>query len=110
MNWPVRRAESMVQTPMAASGAGARPDAPEQRRRTERIVAEELRRHWRKADLGRRAKGDAATVATAARLRAETVLLVKWIAERLRLGAAGHASRLLQRHRKQNPTRSRTRL
>jgi hypothetical protein len=64
--------------------------------RAERMVAEELRRlGWREADLGRRAKG-----ALAARLRAETVMTVKWIAERLRMGTPGHASHLLYRHRK----------
>jgi hypothetical protein len=69
--------------------------------RAERIVAEELRRlGWREADLGRRAKGDAGKVALAARLRAETVMPVKWIAERLRMGTPGHASHLLYRHRK----------
>jgi hypothetical protein len=72
-----------------------------------RIVAEELQRlGWRAADLGRRAKGDAAKVALAARLLAETVMPVNCIAERQRLGAAGHARHLLQRHRNQNPTRS----
>jgi hypothetical protein len=69
--------------------------------RAERIVAEKLRRlGWREADLGRRAKGDAGKVALAARLRAETVMPVKWIAERLRMGTPGHASHLLYRHRK----------
>ena len=69
--------------------------------RAERMVAEEMRRlGWREADLGRRAKGDAAKVALAVRLRAETVMTVKWIAERLRMGTPGHASHLLYRHRK----------
>jgi REP element-mobilizing transposase RayT len=67
----------------------------------EGIVAEELkRRHWREEDLGRRAKGDAVKVALAARLRAETVMTVKWIAERLRMGAPGYVNLLLYRRRK----------
>jgi REP element-mobilizing transposase RayT len=67
----------------------------------EGIVAEELkRRRWREEDLGRRAKGDAVKVALAARLRAETVMTVKWIAERLQMGSPGYANLLLYRRRK----------
>jgi hypothetical protein len=67
----------------------------------EGIVAEELkRRHWREEDLVRRAKGDAVKVALAARLRAETVMTVKWIAERLRMGVPGYVNLLLYRRRK----------
>jgi hypothetical protein len=67
----------------------------------EGIVREELkRRRWREEDLGRRAKGDAVKVALAARLRAETVMTVKWIAERLQMGAPGYVNLLLYRRRK----------
>jgi hypothetical protein len=67
----------------------------------EKRVREELkRRGWREADLGRRAKGDADKVALAAQLRAETVMTVKWIAERLRMGTPGHVNHLLYRRRK----------
>jgi hypothetical protein len=67
----------------------------------ERIVMEELkRRRWREEDLGRRAKGDAVKVALAVRLRAETVMTVKWIAERLQMGAPGYVHHLLYRRRK----------
>jgi len=67
----------------------------------EGIVREELkRRRWREEDLGRRAKGDAVKVALAARLRAETVMTVKWIAERLQMGAPGYVNHLLYRQRK----------
>ena len=67
----------------------------------EGIVTEELkRRHWREEDLGRRAKGDAGKVALAARLRAETMMAVKWIAERLQMGAPGYVNHLLYRRRK----------
>jgi hypothetical protein len=53
------------------------------------------------AAVGRpRPKGDAAKVALAARLRAETLLPVKWTAERLPMRTPGHASHLLHRHRK----------
>jgi len=67
----------------------------------EEIIAAELRRHgWREEDLGRRAKGDAVKVALAARLRAETVMTVKWVAERLQMGAPGYVNHLLYHRRK----------
>ena len=69
--------------------------------RAERIVAEELQRlGWREADLGGLAKGDAGKVAVAIRLRAGTVMPVKWIAERLHMGAPGYVNLLLYRQRK----------
>ena len=65
------------------------------------IVADELkRRRWDEAELGRRAKGDAQKLAMAVRLRAETAVTVKWIAERLRMGTPGYANHLLYRRRK----------
>jgi REP element-mobilizing transposase RayT len=69
--------------------------------RAERVVRKELKRlKWREADLNRRAKGDPGKVSIAMRLRAETVMTVKWIAERLRMGTTGHANHLLYQHRK----------
>ncbi len=63
-----------------------------------RIIAEELRRTgWREADLGLRRKGDAFKVRLAARLRKETTVRWRWIAERLRMGhwrSAANAVRL----------------
>ena len=65
------------------------------------IVTEELkRRRWREEDLGRRAKGDAVKVALAVRLRTETVMTVKWIAERLQMGSPGYVNLLLYHRRK----------
>ena len=67
----------------------------------ERIVKEELkRRRWEEADLEGRAKGDAGKVAMAVRLRGETVMTVKWIAVRLRMGAPGYVNHLLYQRRK----------
>ena len=67
----------------------------------EAIIAAELkRRGWRAEELGRRAKGDAVKVALAARLRAETVMTVKWMAERLQMGAPGYVNHLLYHQRK----------
>jgi REP element-mobilizing transposase RayT len=66
----------------------------------EGIVAAELkRRRWTEADLARWAKGDAGKVAVAARLRTETAVTVKWIAERLQMGAPGYVNHLLYRRR-----------
>ncbi len=67
----------------------------------EGIVSGEMkRRRWGEQELGRRAKGDAAKVAVAARLRAETAVTVKWIAQRLQMGAPGYVHQLLYRRRK----------
>jgi hypothetical protein len=52
------------------------------------------------AELQERTKGDAEKLAIAARLRAETSVTVKWIAERLRMGTAEHANHLLYLQRK----------
>ena len=57
-------------------------------------------RRWRENELGRRTKSDAGKVAMAVRLRAETAVTVKWIAERLRMGAPGYVNHLLYRRRK----------
>ena len=64
------------------------------------VLAELKRRRWTEAELGRRAKGDAGKVAMAARLRAESAVTVRWIAERLRMGAPGYVNHLLYRWRK----------
>ena len=67
----------------------------------EEIVLEEMkRRRWREEELGRRAKGHARKVAMAARLRAETAVTVKWIAERLQMGAPGYVNDLLYLRRR----------
>lgn len=49
--------------------------------------------------VGRRAKGDAVKVSVAKRLRAETSVTVKWIADRLQMGAPGYVNHLLYRQR-----------
>ena len=70
-------------------------------RLAEQIIAAELkRRRWNEVDLKTRPKGDAAKVALAARLRAETTVTVGWIAERLGMGTRGHLNHLLHRRRK----------
>ncbi len=69
--------------------------------RAERIIASELkRRRWPEAELRTRPKGDAAKLAMAARLRAETTQTVEWIAARLGMGTRGYLNHLLYRLRK----------
>ena len=67
----------------------------------EGIVAEELkRRGWSDEELGRRAKGDAQKVSIAVRVRRDTAMTVKWIADRLQMGAPGYVNHLLYCRRK----------
>ena len=66
----------------------------------EGIVREGLRRlGWKEGELEGRAKGDREKVKLAARLRAETTVTMKWIAERLRMGTWTYLNHLLYRHR-----------
>jgi hypothetical protein len=61
--------------------------------KADRIMAEELQKlGWRKRDLAIRKKGDPAKLALAARLRTETTLSIKAIAERLHLGTSKSAN------------------
>ena len=56
-------------------------------RKAERLVAGELKRGgWTEEDLEGRRKTDAVKVKMAARLRAESVMTMDWIAQRLRMG------------------------
>lgn len=69
----------------------------------ERVVAQELRRRgWREAEPTPRRKGDPEKVELAWRLRRETTMTLKWIAQRLKLGAWTHVSNCLVQKRKQN--------
>jgi len=68
--------------------------------RAERIVREELKaRRWKEGDLAKRTKGDVGKVKIAGRLREETLVTVKWIAERLKMGTAGYVNNRLYRWR-----------
>lgn len=72
--------------------------------KAERIIAGELGRlGWTEGDLTRRHKSDPERMALAARLRRETTLTIKAIAERLHMGTWKSATtRLQQRKRKEN--------
>ena len=66
----------------------------------ESVVSEELKRlGWREEQLERRRKGDEGKVHIARRLRTETTMSMKWIAERLRMGSVSmvaHCLRLMR--------------
>jgi REP element-mobilizing transposase RayT len=66
-----------------------------------RIIASELKRlRWEPEELGRRRKGDRRKVKIAMRLRQETTMTLKWVAEALHMGAWTHVSNLLSRERR----------
>ncbi len=55
--------------------------------KAERLLDQMLRKaRWREADLAERRKGDEVKVQIAARLRTQTTMSWKWIAQRLRMG------------------------
>jgi hypothetical protein len=72
--------------------------------KAERIVAEELKRAgWTAGDLEGHPKGDPVKLALATRLRRETTLSLKWIANRLQLGTWRSANARLHRWRQAHP-------
>ena len=76
-----------------------RSESDEEKARS--ILAAELKRmHWSASDLKKRRKGDPSKVRIAARLRQETTMTLKWIADQLHMGVWTHASNLLSRHRR----------
>jgi hypothetical protein len=57
--------------------------------RANRIIAQELaRRGWQESELATRRCSDPGKLASAARLRSETTLPIKWIAARVQIGTA----------------------
>ena len=52
---------------------------------------------WSEADLANRRKGDAGKVAIARRLRRESTMTLRWIAQRLGMGSASMVSHCLRR-------------
>ena len=68
----------------------------------ELIIATELKlgRGGRKLIWKLGLNGDSVKVALAARLRAETMIMVRWIAEHLAMGTRGYLNHLLYRQRK----------
>jgi hypothetical protein len=67
----------------------------------ERIVKNQLRqRGWTEADLSRRRKGDPEKIQMASQWRAQTTMTLKWIVQRLKMGAWTHVSNCLVQQRK----------
>ncbi len=70
--------------------------------KAERSVSAELKpRRWQAVDLAKGTPGDPGQVDLAGRLRAETVMTVKWIAERLQMGTASYLNNRWSRWRKE---------
>jgi putative transposase len=91
----IDRLVSRVERP-ARRGHGRRVHEETEKAVGRRIVEEELgRRNWKAAELQRRAKGDQVKVQIALRLRAETTLTLKEIADLLHMGAPTHVAHLL---------------
>jgi putative transposase len=64
--------------------------------KAQRIVREELQRlGWQETDLAKHRKGDRRKVKIARRLRQETTMTLKWIAERLKMGTWTHVTNRL---------------
>jgi REP element-mobilizing transposase RayT len=69
----------------------------------EGVLKEQLqRRGWTEAELARRRKGDPEKVELAWQLRCRTTMTLKWIAQRLKMGAWTHVSDCLVQRRKQH--------
>jgi putative transposase len=72
--------------------------------KAEGIVQGELAKAgWRVKDLAQRRRGDRWKVRVATRLRAETTMTLKWIAERLHMGSWKHLNGRLYAHRTRHP-------
>jgi putative transposase len=62
----------------------------------ENIIAQALREAgWEEADLARSRKGDPVKIALASQLRRETTMTLKWLAQRLHMGAWTHLNNRL---------------
>ncbi len=72
-----------------------------QMEKAERLVREELKtQKLKEADLAALSKGDRRKIQIAQRLRQETTMTVKWIAERLRMGSVAYVNNRLYLKRK----------
>ncbi len=75
--------------------------------KAQRLVAEGLRKaRWTEADLRRRRKSDPVKIGLAVQLRRETTMTLKWIAERLQMGAWTHLNKRLYERRKEGGGRN----
>ena len=75
--------------------------------KAERIIQAELKqRRWQAGDLARQRKGDPIKVKLAGRLRQETTVTIKWIAEQLHIGSWKHVNHLLSQWKKVHARRA----
>ncbi len=78
--------------------------------KAEELIRVELeRKGWAERDLRNRRKGDGFKVRLAKRLRAETIVTMKWIAERLSMGSRGHLTHLLYWDGRDKPVKAKRR-
>ena len=64
--------------------------------KAQRLVSEAMKRMgWAEEELSRRPKGDRQKVKMARKLRQETTMTLKWIAQRLQMGTWTYVSNLL---------------
>ena len=91
--------------PDAQSGADCGAERQEAgRQKAERIVKEEVERlGWGEDEMWARCKGHRAKVMLARRLRQETTLSLKWIAQRLQMGSWTYVSNLLKEQPQTHP-------
>ena len=86
---------AVVERVGASHYGSERQESGEQK--AERAAMEEMKRlGWEKGDLQRRRKGHKGKVAMARRLRKETTMSLKWIAQRLQMGSWTYVSNLLR--------------
>jgi hypothetical protein len=87
---------AMASERVGLNNCGAEPQ-PSDGQRAERIVRDEIGKlGWVAADLKTHRKGDERKVRIARRLKEETTMSLKWIAERLQMGSWTCVSNLLQ--------------
>ena len=63
------------------------------------MLGEELRRRLTELTWGKRTKGDPQKIENAMRLRKETLMTVRWLAERLQMGSVANVNTLLYQQR-----------
>jgi putative transposase len=102
------RRELLAQVNELASPRHAGPEIEQAvAAKAERILQEELKRlGWGALELGGHSKGHPQKVRIAARLRQETTMTLKWVADRLQMGAPTHLAHLLYWHERNTPNQS----
>jgi hypothetical protein len=84
--------------------SGLDPQKAAEEKKARRILREEMARlKWNQAELNRRRKGDAQKMRIAERIRAQSTVTTRWLAENLKMGAVTSVSSRLY-HAKAHPT------